>query len=168
MSVRATRLCLLVAVLSLPAVGCGSRPDGDPTIPRTNVTVLPSPHIPYLGAAHAPYASVPPTSGAHVPQTVAPGVYRQPIPEEIQVHALEHGHVLLQYARGTPAEAIRTLEAIARRHMRSVIVAPYDGIEHGIAMTAWGWLERLERADRAAVERFVLRFANRYDHSWRA
>jgi hypothetical protein len=69
-------------------------------LPGTAVPEIESPHIPYISAPHAPYTSTPPTSGPHLPQTVAPGVYREAIAEELQVHALEHGHVLIQYALG--------------------------------------------------------------------
>jgi hypothetical protein len=52
-------------------------------------------HCPALsGGSRRVGKAIPPTSGPHVAQTVAPGVYR----EEIQVHALEHGHVVVQYA----------------------------------------------------------------------
>jgi hypothetical protein len=159
---------LLPLALLLPFAACATprpAPPGGP-LPGREVPVLPSPHIPYLGAAHEAYTTLPPTSGPHVPQTVAPGVYREPIPDELQVHALEHGHVLVQYAPATPAGEVRVLEGTARRHPRAVIVAPYPGLEAGIALTAWGRLERLDTLDPGAVEAFVRAFAGRYDHGW--
>jgi hypothetical protein len=91
-------------------------------------------------------------------------VYREPIDHELQVHALEHGHVLVQYAPRTPG--IAELERVARRHPRDVVVAPYARLRSGIALTAWGRIERLERLDRERIERFVAALSGRYDHGW--
>jgi Protein of unknown function (DUF3105) len=124
-------------------------------------------HIPYAQASHAPYSSIPPTSGPHVSFTVAPGVYREQIADEIQVHALEHGHVLVQYAPDTPSLEVGRLEDVARRYPRDVILAPYGGLDSRIALTAWGRIERLGRADTRKVEAFVTAFAGRYQHGWR-
>jgi hypothetical protein len=136
-------------------------------LPGTGVPVLADGrHIPYVEAAHAAYGTVPPTSGPHVPWVAAPGVYREPIPDEIQVHDLEHGHVLIQYARTTPRRDVDRLERIARRHLRDVVVAPYDGLRAGIALTAWGRVEYLRAPDPRRIERFVRAFAGRYDHGW--
>ena len=102
-----------------------------------------------------------------MPQTVAPGAYREPIPDELQVHALEHGHILLQYSAGMSASDVRLLEDVARRNLRNVIVAPYGGLATGIALTAWGRLEYLDVADPAAIDAFIGALAGRYDHGWR-
>ncbi|HKE98572.1 MAG TPA: DUF3105 domain-containing protein [Actinomycetes bacterium] len=135
--------------------------------PGQAVPILPSPHIPYVGAPHAAYNSLPPTSGPHVPQTIAPGVYRQQVPDEIQVHALEHGHVLIQYGPGVPRADVRMLEQVGRLHLNDVVVAPYRQLGGTVALTAFGQLERLDRADRGSVEAFVVTFAGRYNHGWR-
>jgi hypothetical protein len=163
---------LLAILLLLPATAvtaCRPRPpaEGDAPPPGQEVPILPSPHLPYLGAPHPAYNSLPPTSGAHVPQTVAPGVYREVIPDELQVHALEHGHVLVQYAADTPAGEVRELEGVARRHLRDVVVAPNGGLTTGIALTAWGRLEYLDAVDPTAIDDFVRAFAGRYEHGWR-
>ena len=123
-------------------------------------------HIAYDGEAHEPYRTVPPTSGPHSPRIVAPGVYREPIPEELQVHALEHGHVIIQYRPGLAQSDVDTLERIGRLHPRNVVVAPYFGIDSGIALTGWQRLQRLDSVDEKAVERFVTTVAGRYNHAW--
>jgi hypothetical protein len=57
-----------------------------------------------------------------------PGIYRKPVPEELQVHVLEHGHVLLQYGPEVPEADIRKLERIGRKYSRDVVVAPYPAL----------------------------------------
>jgi hypothetical protein len=145
-----------------PTAGSIARSD----LPGQDVPLQDPVHIPYLGAEHTAYTSMPPTSGPHVPQTVAPGVYHREIPEELQVHALEHGHVLVQYALNTDADQIRVLEGVARRYSREVVLAPYGQLPAGIALTAWGRIQLLERADPQQVIHFVIAFAGRYDHGW--
>jgi len=136
-------------------------------LPGTAVRILPSPHIAYAGTSHAPYSSSPPTSGPHVPFTVAPGVYREPLARELQVHALEHGHVLVQYPVEIAGAGRRDVEDSARRHVRDVIVAPSKDVARGVVLTGWGRIERLPAYDSARVDAFVLAFAGRYVHGWR-
>src|SRR6266498_2232576 len=92
----------------------GSVADRDP--PRCpqgeTIAILHSPHVSQARAATVRYNSVPPTSGPHFAFTVAPGVYRSPVPDGLTVHALEHGHVAVQYATGTPAATVRQLEGL--------------------------------------------------------
>lgn len=135
-------------------------------LPGREVPILPSPHIPYLGAPHAPYNSVPPTSGPHVPWVVMTGIYTQPIPDELGVHALEHGHINIQYAPGTPAAQVALLRAIALEFPRDVVLAPYPRLASGIALTAWGRIEILSRASRPAIVHFVTDLRGRYIHGW--
>ncbi|HEY7032159.1 MAG TPA: DUF3105 domain-containing protein [Thermomicrobiales bacterium] len=162
-------LVALIAFLRLPTPA-GSAPPAaaaQAAMPGREVPTLPSPHIPYIGAKHTPYNTVPPTSGPHVPFTIAPGVYREEIPEELQVHALEHGHVLIQYAPNTPADDVKAIEDIARRFPRDVVIAPYAKLTGGLALTAWGRIDLLDHLDRDEIDAFVEDFAGRYHHGWR-
>ncbi|GAA0594165.1 DUF3105 domain-containing protein [Kribbella sandramycini] len=124
-------------------------------------------HLAYSNAPHDPYRTDPPTSGPHSPRVVIPGIYRSPIPPELQVHILEHGHVLLQYAPGTSPADIDRLERVGRRHPRDVVVAPHPTLSTGIALTAWQRLQKSPTIDADAIESFVTKVAGRYDHQWR-
>jgi hypothetical protein len=123
-------------------------------------------HIPFEGAPHEPYRTVPPTSGPHSARIVAVGVYREPVPQELQVHALEHGHVFIQYAPGTSKEDVVALERLGRRYPRDAAVAPHPGLAKGVALTGWQRLQRLDTLDEEAVVRFVTAVAGRFDHTW--
>jgi hypothetical protein len=135
-----------------PAVAKGGEPG-------QAVPIMESPRLPHAGADHAPYTTLPPTSGPHLAWTVAAGVFRDPIADELQVHALKRGHVLIQYAPGTPQAVVAELESSARRYAGDVLVAPYDGLDQGIALTAWGWIETLEALDADRIEAFVVAHA---------
>jgi hypothetical protein len=170
---RAVLVLLIAGLLVMAAQGSAGAPGAaDPRSGRS-VPLLPSPHI-HLGERHRPYNSIPPTSGAHWAETVGTGVYREELPEEIQVHVLEHGHILLQYAPQTPAAEMRRIERLGRLHVRDVVVAPYSKLApyarrgQGIALTAWARIERLGAVDEQAVTSFVRAFSGRYDHGdWR-
>ncbi|MFI9389087.1 DUF3105 domain-containing protein [Kutzneria sp. NPDC052558] len=177
---RALYLLLVVAVLAggvlasrtnWAPVFVGSSAEEPPPADRTGlpgreVPTLDSPHIAYEGAPHAPYNSVPPTSGAHLPWAAPPGIYSSPVPDELAVHSLEHGHVDVLYASDTPAAQVAVLQALARERPRDIVLAPYPALSHGIALTAWGRIENLDAADRSAVLGFVDALAGRYNHGW--
>jgi hypothetical protein len=111
--------------------------------------------------SHPPYNSVPPTSGWHWGDSVAPpGVSPIPIPNETQVHNLEHGEIMVQYdcPEGCP-EIVSKLEQIVRSYPKKVILAPYPGLfdqsKHKIALTAWTKLVYLDSADEGYIRRFI-------------
>ncbi|HEU5314893.1 MAG TPA: DUF3105 domain-containing protein [Chloroflexota bacterium] len=113
------------------------------------------------GQSHPPYNSVPPTSGWHYGNQVAPpGVSRAPIADEIQVHNLEHGEIMVQYdcPQGCD-EMISKLETIVRGYPKKVVLAPYPGLvektQHKLALTAWGKLVYLDAADEPYIRRFI-------------
>lgn len=136
-------------------------------LPGKEIPVLPSPHIPRIGYRHSPYNSFPPTSGPHIPWSLPPGSYDQQIPDEVGVHDLEHGHVLIQYSPDLNRAQRAVLRSVAYRYPADVLLAPYHRLPAGaVALTAWGRLEMLNGVDRAAVETFVTALANRYDHGW--
>lgn len=112
-------------------------------------------------AAHPPYNSVPPTSGWHYGDAVAPpGISREPILNEIQVHNLEHGEIMVQYdcPQECP-EMVSKLEAIVRSYPKKVILAPYPGIfeasQKRIALTAWTKLVYVDDVDEAFIRKFI-------------
>lgn len=109
-----------------------------PCLPGRAVDVLDSPHVSPAQAASVRYDSLPPTSGPHYAFTVATGVYTSPVADGLTVHALEHGHVAIQYAPATPQDEVAALTRIARRYGADVVLAPYPELRHGIALTAWG------------------------------
>ena len=111
--------------------------------------------------SHPPYNSVPPTSGWHWGDAVAPpGISREPIPNEMQVHNLEHGEIMVQYdcPQGCP-EIISKLEDIVRSYPKKVILAPYPGLfdhsKNRIALTAWMKLVYVNDVDEAFIRKFI-------------
>lgn len=174
---RSVLLVAMAGIAVLLAVGpynfssaavAGSKADqrGSPCLPGTAVPILDSPHISPAHAASARYNSAPPTSGPHFAATIATGVYQSPIAEGLTVHAMEHGHVVIQYARNLPGDQIDLLNRIARRFGADVVLAPYDKLDSGIALTAWGRLDQLDHYDEARIVAFIEGLRGRYLHGW--
>jgi hypothetical protein len=129
------------------------------------------------------YNSDPPTSGPHKEIFNTTFVSAQPLPKVLQVHLLEHGNVLLQYKCSCPdiASALaqiafeynsanvppNRLQALpedvqaAEEQGTAVLVAPYPGMKHKIALTAWTRLATLDAVDKSKIESFV----NAYLHN---
>lgn len=118
--------------------------------------------MPDLGNEHivypqtAVYNSTPPTSGPHYVDLARWGIHTQPIPNELQVHNLEDGGVMVQYScpEGCP-ELIDALAGIVARYDTQVILAPYPDMDARIALTAWGRLDKFEAFDEARIVRFI-------------
>lgn len=129
------------------------------------------------------YNSDPPTSGPH--KEVFSDAFNNatPLPAYVQVHLLEHGNVLLQYncscpdiagalyqiaykydSRLIPPDQLAPLPAqvqTAEEGGAAVVVAPYPGMKHKIALTAWTRLGTLDAIDQAKIESFI----NTYLHN---
>jgi hypothetical protein len=118
-------------------------------------------HVPRT-QSHPDYNSKPPTSGWHWGDAVAPpGISRDPIPNEMQVHNLEHGEIMVQYdcPNGCP-EIVSALEAIVKTYPKKVVLAPYPGIAesgHPIALTSWGKLVYLDKVDEPFIRNYIAR-----------
>jgi len=113
----------------------------------------------HLGSAeekHAPYNSDPPTSGPHLPYIAQWGIHTEPIVNELQVHNLEEGGVLVQYncPQGCP-DLVATLKTIVLRYPTQVILAPYPGMDSRIALTAWTRIDKLDDVDEKRIVRFI-------------
>jgi hypothetical protein len=122
------------------------------------------------GDPHAPYTTRPPTSGPHwsiLGEAPVPwGIYQEPVPDEAQVHNLEHGGVMIQYNCRDCPELVTQLEGLAGRYVAAnllprypqsakLVVAPYYDMPSRIALTAWGRIDTLDGYDEARITRFV-------------
>jgi len=124
-------------------------------------------HVRSVEEPHVPYNSKPPTSGPHLPNVARWGIYEQQIPNELQVHNLEDGGVMIQYDCKDCGDLVGKLEALVQDYYKMadadpkqgrykhIIVAPYAGIGSKIALTAWERIEKLDTFDAARIKRFV-------------
>lgn len=138
----------------------------EPCLPGVAIAILKSPHLSVAALREVRYNSVPPTSGPHFAIPPAVGIYDTPLQPGEFVHAEEHGHVIITYSPSLPAAQVSTLKAIAKAHPADVLMTPYPPLTGGIALAAWGRLERFEQVDRPGIERFIVALAGRYDHRW--
>ena len=155
---------LIIVALILPSIpGPGTNTDvvnNDPT------QVQPGMKIEDLGRGHfAPeenaglgyYNSDPPTSGMHSPTFERCGIFDSPLPDEIQVHNLEHGFVLVQYNETDEGFINELTDAMGNLPgwPNYYILAPYYEMEHKIALTAWGALAYIEEIDSILMNDFA-------------
>jgi len=123
--------------------------------PRPGESVSTSGARDHSGLPEGGYSTSPPTSGPHAPQA-PPWGEQSSLFEPSQVHALEHGGVLVQYNCSTPClELVRNLRLITSGYDRGVILAPYSRMDSRIALTSWGKIDLLDEFDLERVEKFV-------------
>ncbi len=116
-------------------------------------------HIPE-GSPPPAYNSDPPTSGAHWETMANWSSYDFVVPDQVLLHNLEDGGVILWYALGSPEEnreRISQLEEVARNYDR-VIVAPREDLETPFAATAWQRRQLFEKLDAAGIRTFIEAF----------
>jgi hypothetical protein len=174
-----------------PASSSASAPSALAAVAQTNAQPFAGTHYPSQGHKHFDegestdfkYNSDPPTSGPHKEMFNDAFNSPTPLPKYVQVHLLEHGNVLLQYNCKCP-DIAGALYQIAYRYDgqlippgqlqplpgdvqsaeeggQAVIVAPYPGMPHKIALTAWTRLGTLDAIDQAKITSFI----NAYLHN---
>jgi uncharacterized protein DUF3105 len=107
------------------------------------------------------YPTDPPVSGVHAPVPAGCGTYAQPVPDESQVHTLEHGAVGIQYRPELDRRSIATIEDIVRNYGSHVFSAPRPGMGDPIVVTSWGRMMRLEALDASAIRSYIDEFRMR-------
>ena len=129
-------------------------------------TGSPGEFVPSMGNEHIysnevglrTYNSNPPTSGPHLPDRAAWGIHENPIPKELQVHNLEDSGVVVQYnCDPTTPECKTLIDKLAQivRRYESTVLAPYPGMSHKIALTAWSRIDKLNEFDEKRIVRFI-------------
>lgn len=146
----------VVALIAVPIV-----------INTSQRTSLPGEAFPSQGNAHiaegdtsAQYNSVPPTSGPHWGTLANWGSYDFVVPDQVLLHNLEDGGVVLWYALGSPEEnqeRIGQLEEVARG-FEKVIIAPRENLESPFAATAWERRQLFNNVDQVEMRAFIEAF----------
>ncbi|MGH2498708.1 MAG: DUF3105 domain-containing protein [Candidatus Limnocylindria bacterium] len=160
---------LVLGIFALRAAGVFDPP------PRTaDINLVPEPaqplgtRLPDEGNAHVPtgqratYNTIPPASGPHWAQPAAPapwGVKDGKLPDEVTVHNLEHGGVVISY-NGLAASEVDLLRSLVRNFLntqfRKIILQPYPELTDAkIAVTAWRWQLKLQSVDEVQIAQFV-------------
>ncbi len=114
-------------------------------------------HLASLSSPHVPYNSDPPTSGPHMPGIASWGSYTTVQPDELLVHNMEDGGVIVWYDMGTEAEnaaAVDLLSEVTRGYNR-IVIAPRENLGTPFVLTAWTRLQRFETLDREGMIRFI-------------
>ncbi len=146
-----------------PTPQSGPTPDEVPaTDGPVRTEIMPSrDHFPperrILDVAPDGYNTVPPTSGRHWPAWSACGFYNYPLPDELLVHNLEHGNIIVSYnlADDAAVAALRAAVDAIPLAAEFAIVRRYPDIPEGmVALTTWGVLDRMIGVDAARIARF--------------
>ena len=105
----------------------------------------------------AGYNTVPPTSGPHWQQWSNCGFFTHDLPDELLVHNLEHGNIIVSYnfTDAARTEALRAALSAIPLAEEFAIARRYDAIPEGmVAITAWGVLDRMMGVDSERIAAF--------------
>lgn len=157
---RAIRTALLAATFAALTLWFFTRDGAPETFGGHAVQQFTTDGVGEHSDAQVDYETSPPVSGTHAPGAVPCGVHGEPIPDETQVHNLEHGAVGIQYQPDLDPEEIERLEAIVGEYDSHVFSAPYAGAQAPVVVSSWGRLMELEEVDEAAVKDYIDEFAD--------
>jgi hypothetical protein len=132
--------------------------------PGRYVDMMASYHV--QGESGVTYNTDPPTSGPHNPSVPAFKVYTEPITKELQIHALEDGGVVVNYAPDTDPTTVQRLSSLVETYTAKggakgrVLLSPYptnfrDNSTAKIALTAWRRIDLLDTYDEQRIRRFI-------------
>ena len=99
----------------------------------------------------------PPVWGDHWSSPTRCGFYEQAVPDEIVLHNLEHGNVVMSYNLTDSSDVARLKEVHSSLGGSDdwLVTRPYDLIPEGeVAMTAWGILDQFTGVDEEGIKRF--------------
>lgn len=163
------------AVVVVAVAACGS---GGSKLPDLETYPYPVERVEDMGdRSHLPegqtfdgYNSNPPTSGPHAPIWAPWGVSDLEVPKEVAVHNMEHAGVVVWYnCRGGPepldndgcTRLRNDLAAIVEAAVadgKFVLMTPYSGMDHRIALTSWNYIDAFDEFDAERVRMFIKTF----------
>jgi hypothetical protein len=121
------------------------------------------------------YLTDPPTSGKHVGELAQAGAYdAPPVPNEVALHNMEHGYVIVWYnCNADPmllsddcAAIGNELKSVVQPLIatgRNIVLTPHLTMEPRIALTAWQFLDVMDEPDEERIATFIETFECHYD-----
>ncbi len=137
-------------------------------IPRTgeSIAIQGRSHI-QVGEAHDPYNSDPPTSGPHYETPAEAGFYEAAPVDEQLVHSMEHGYVIIWYncsslspddcsrLKNDIRDTMGQVENSPITHTSKLIATPRPTMDHLLALTSWGRLDKFDSFDKQRILNFI-------------
>jgi predicted small lipoprotein YifL len=106
------------------------------------------------------YDSAPPTGGEHFPVPATCGFYeKDPPPDELLVHDLEHGAVWIAYDPDLDDAQKSALSSLVAQQAK-VTATPYNDLESPLVVTAWARQMRLDSVDDPRLVQFIEAYRN--------
>lgn len=121
-------------------------------------------HLASVDEPHTGYNSSPGSSGPHVGLLANWGVHEEPLPEELFIHNLEDGGVVIAYDCPAGCDDLSSgLTELVEDVGGRVVLTPYEGIEHegvsyraaAVAWTRVFYFDELTDEDESEVRTFI-------------
>ncbi|MBI4340307.1 MAG: DUF3105 domain-containing protein [Chloroflexi bacterium] len=151
---------LIIASFAVSALPQGTGSGGGKRVQYVDGIGAPQPLLPtttHLDGRTVSYSTVPPTSGDHWGTPTQCGFYETEVRDEIVVHNMEHGDVILSFNLPDSADVARLKEVVSGLGDSGtwLVTRPYAKLAEGeVALTAWGVLDRFTGVDEERVKRF--------------
>lgn len=128
----------------------------------------------FEGYGTVEYGTDPPTSGRHIGELARQGVSDLVVPNEVAVHNMEHGFVLVWYNCSAPTplpgdacpalrNSLASVVQPAVANGKLVILSPNSTMDRRIALTAWQFMDSMDELDTDRVQSFIDTFECHYD-----
>ena len=107
------------------------------------------------GTPHIAYNSNPPTSGPHWAGVAGGGVKNEIVPDELVLHSMEHGAVVVWYREDlAQSDVDKIKETFNNASGKKMMLARKD-LDVPVALTSWGYLLKLQTIDEAKIKEFI-------------
>ena len=167
-------LFTLISLAMIAAVACGNSDSAEEVSPSSSSATSSKPAsstagVRYEIARYSQHVSeptpidytdlghFPPTSGHHWPRWAECGFYEQELPDELVVHNMEHGNIVVSYNLGKK-EDINSLKKIFSDISLSKLLGVarfYSGIPEGqISLSTWGITDSFTKVDYSRIRKF--------------
>ncbi len=113
------------------------------------------------GEFHKSYNSNPPTSGWMYDQVAGGGIHNNEVADELLVHSMEHGAVVVYYQEGLPKDQLAQVASAFNSASGKKILVPRKNLAAPVALTSWGRLLALKTIDTKTIKSFIETNENR-------
>lgn len=118
--------------------------------------------MPDLGGKHvnskvsdSEYNSNPPTSGSHWVGVAGPGIKDSSVADELVLHSMEHGAVVVWYREGLDQNEVDRIKKAFQGSSGKKIMLARKNLDVPVALTSWSYLLKLETVDELKIKEFI-------------